>query len=128
MLKQARSNSRQFVWDTMRSVEELGRIRMRAMQACAFVIVALAPLIVRILPKVGIKPLIFVGYLIFASAMWSYASIDLRTDYKHVALLRALQGLGIAPLFVPVSQLAYSFLPKNKNNKASSIHQQAAFL
>jgi DHA2 family multidrug resistance protein len=87
----------------------------------AFVIVALAPLVVRILPKVGIKPMIFTGYVIFAVAMWRYASIDLGTDYKHVALIRALQGLGIAPLFVPVSQLAYSFLPKNKNNKASSL-------
>jgi MFS transporter, DHA2 family, multidrug resistance protein len=87
----------------------------------AFVIVALAPVIVRILPTVGVKPLIFVGYLIFAVAMWRYASIDLSTDYKHVALLRALQGLGIAPLFVPVSQLAYSYLPKHKNNKASSL-------
>jgi DHA2 family multidrug resistance protein len=87
----------------------------------AFVIVALAPLVVSILPKVGVKPMIFVGYVIFAVAMWRYASIDLGTDYKHVALLRALQGLGIAPLFVPVSQLAYSFLPKIKNNKASSI-------
>jgi len=27
-----------------------------------------------------------------------------------------LQGLGIATLFVPVSQLAYSNLPKNQNN------------
>src|SRR5258708_14369700 len=53
--------------------------------------------------------------------MWGYGRIDLGTDYKHVALLRALQGLGIAPLFVPVSPLAYSFLPKNKNNKASSL-------
>src|SRR5258708_8533813 len=53
--------------------------------------------------------------------MWHYASIDLGTDYKHVAVTRAIQGLGIAPLFVPVSQLAYSFLPKNKNNKASSL-------
>jgi DHA2 family multidrug resistance protein len=87
----------------------------------AFVIVALAPLIVRILPRVGIKPLIFVGYVIFAVAMWRYSTIDPGTDYKHVALLRALQGLGIAPLFVPVSQLAYSFLPKSKNNKASSL-------
>ena len=87
----------------------------------AFVIVALAPLVVRILPKVGIKPMIFVGYIIFAIAMWQYARVDLGTDYKHVALFRAVQGLGIAPLFVPVSQLAYSFLPKNKNNKASSI-------
>jgi DHA2 family multidrug resistance protein len=70
---------------------------------------------------VGIKPLIFTGYVIFAIAMWHYASIDLGTDYKHVAVARAIQGLGIAPLFVPVSQLAYSFLPKNKNNKASSL-------
>jgi DHA2 family multidrug resistance protein len=87
----------------------------------AFVIVALAPLIVKILPKVGIKPLIFTGYIIFAMAMWRFASLDLGTDYKHIALTRAIQGLGIAPLFVPVSQLAYSFLPKNKNNKASSL-------
>jgi MFS transporter, DHA2 family, multidrug resistance protein len=87
----------------------------------AFVIVALAPVIVKILPRVGIKPLIFTGYVIFAAAMWHYASIDLGTDYKHVAIARAIQGLGIAPLFVPVSQLAYSFLPKNKNNKASSL-------
>jgi DHA2 family multidrug resistance protein len=87
----------------------------------AFVIVALAPLIVKILPKVGIKPLIFTGYIVFAFAMWRFASIDLGTDYKHIALTRAIQGLGIAPLFVPVSQLAYSFLPKNKNNKASSL-------
>jgi len=87
----------------------------------AMVIVVLAPVIVRILPKAGIKPLIFVGYTIFAIAMWRYASIDLNTDYKHIALLRALQGLGIAPLFIPVSQLAYSYLPKHKNNKASSL-------
>jgi DHA2 family multidrug resistance protein len=87
----------------------------------AFVIVALAPLIVKILPKVGIKALIFTGYIIFAIAMWRFASMDLGADYKHIALTRALQGLGIAPLFVPVSQLAYSFLPKNKNNKASSL-------
>jgi MFS transporter, DHA2 family, multidrug resistance protein len=87
----------------------------------AFVIVALAPLVVRILPKVGVKPMIFFGYVIFGLAMWQYASIDLGTDYRHVAFLRALQGLGIAPLFVPVSQLAYSYLSKSKNNKASSI-------
>ena len=87
----------------------------------AMVIVVLAPVIVRILPKVGVKPLIFIGYAVFAFAMFSYSQIDLGTDYKHVALLRALQGLGIAPLFVPVSQLAYSYLPKHKNNKASSL-------
>jgi DHA2 family multidrug resistance protein len=87
----------------------------------AMVIVVLAPVMVRLLPKVGVKPMIAVGYFIFALSMWYYASFDLGTDYKHEALARALQGLGIAPLFIPVSQLAYSFLPKEKNNKASSL-------
>jgi DHA2 family multidrug resistance protein len=87
----------------------------------AMVIVVLAPVMVRLLPKVGVKPMIAVGYIIFALSMWYYASFDLGTDYKHEAFARAIQGLGIAPLFIPVSQLAYSFLPKDKNNKASSL-------
>jgi len=87
----------------------------------AFVIVMLAPVVVRILPKVGVKRLLGFGYFVFAMAMWYYASFDLATDYRHEAAARALQGLGIATLFVPVSQLAYSNLPKNKNNKASSL-------
>jgi DHA2 family multidrug resistance protein len=87
----------------------------------AAVIVVLAPVMVRLLPKVGVKPMIAAGYCIFALSMWYYASFDLGTDYKHEALARVVQGLGIAPLFIPVSQLAYSFLPKDKNNKASSL-------
>jgi DHA2 family multidrug resistance protein len=87
----------------------------------AFIIVMLAPVVVRILPKVGVKRLLGFGYLVFALAMWYYASFTLATDYRHEALARALQGLGIATLFVPVSQLAYSNLAKSKNNKASSL-------
>jgi len=87
----------------------------------ALVIVVLAPVVVSLLPKFGVRPLIGVGYCIFAIAMWHFASFDLGADYPHFAMARALQGLGIAPLFVPVSQVAYSFLPKNKNNKASSL-------
>ena len=87
----------------------------------AMVIVVLAPVMVRLLPRVGVKPMIAAGYFIFALSMWYYASFNLGTDYKHEAFARAVQGLGIAPLFIPVSQLAYSFLPKEKNNKASSL-------
>src|SRR5712675_20037 len=87
----------------------------------AFVIVMLAPVVVRILPKIGVKRLVGFGFFVFGLAMWYYASFTLATDYRHEALARALQGLGIATLFVPVSQLAYSNLPKHKNNKASSL-------
>jgi MFS transporter, DHA2 family, multidrug resistance protein len=87
----------------------------------AFVIVMLAPVVVRILPKVGVKRLLAFGYFVFGLAMWYFASFTLATDYRHEALARGLQGLGIATLFVPVSQLAYSNIDKNKNNKASSL-------
>ena len=87
----------------------------------AFVIVMLAPLVVRLLPKLGVKNLVGFGFFVFGLAMWYFASFTLGTDYRHEALARALQGLGIATLFVPVSQLAYSNLAKEKNNKASSL-------
>jgi MFS transporter, DHA2 family, multidrug resistance protein len=87
----------------------------------AFVIVMLAPLVVRLLPKLGVPRLVGFGFFVFALAMWYFASFTLATDYRHEALARALQGLGIATLFVPVSQLAYSNLAKDKNNKASSL-------
>jgi len=59
--------------------------------------------------------------VVLGLAMWYFASFNLATDYAREAGARALQGLGLAFLFVPVSQLAYSYLPKNKNNKASSL-------
>jgi DHA2 family multidrug resistance protein len=37
------------------------------------------------------------------------------------AVARAYQSFGYAFMFVPVTQLAYSYLPKNKNNKGSSL-------
>jgi DHA2 family multidrug resistance protein len=44
----------------------------------AMVIVVLAPVMVRLLPKVGVKPMIAVGYFVFALSMWYYASFDPR--------------------------------------------------
>lgn len=87
----------------------------------AMVIVVLAPLVVRVLPRLGVAPLVSFGYAVLGVAMWWFASFDPGTDYLHFALARALQGLGLAAIFVPISQLAYSYIPKAKNNKASSL-------
>jgi len=55
----------------------------------AFVIVMLAPLVVRLLPKLGVKRLVGFGFFVFALAMWYFASFTLATDYRHEALARA---------------------------------------
>jgi DHA2 family multidrug resistance protein len=87
----------------------------------ALVIVVLAPVVVKLLPKVGVMPLLVFGHAVIGVAMWRFASMNLTSDYAHFALIRGLQGLGLAAIFVPVSQLAYSYIPASKNNKASSL-------
>jgi len=87
----------------------------------AMVIVILASVVVQLVKKIPLAWLIGTGYTVLAGATWYYASFTLGTDYRHEAIARALQGLGIALLFVPISQLAYSRLPQGKNNKASSL-------
>src|SRR5258708_34686981 len=87
----------------------------------AMVIVILAPVVVRLVNRIPVARLLAVGFTILGLSMWYFASFNLATNYAREAGARALQGLGIAFLFVPVSQIAYSYLPKNKNNKASSL-------
>lgn len=87
----------------------------------AMVIVVLAPVVVRLVARVPVPYFIGFGFTILGLSMWYFGSFSPETDYSHEALARAVQGFGLAFLFVPTSQLAYSYLPRSKNNKASSL-------
>jgi MFS transporter, DHA2 family, multidrug resistance protein len=89
----------------------------------ALVITVLAPFTARLVQsgKVSPKHLIIFSYAVVACSMWYYGSFTPQTDYFHYALARVIQGFGYAFLFVPVSVMAYSYLPAQKNNKASSL-------
>ena len=87
----------------------------------AMVIVVMAPLVVRMVRQIPASVMIAFGFTVLGLSMWYYCSFNLASDYAHEAWARAVQGFGLAFLFVPTSQLAYSYLPKNKNNKASSL-------
>lgn len=87
----------------------------------ALVVLVMAPIVVRLIPKTGVKKLMVFASIVVGLAMWRYASLDLGSDYNAYMLARVLQGIGLGFFFVPVSSLAYSYLPLSKNNKASSI-------
>jgi DHA2 family multidrug resistance protein len=87
----------------------------------ALVIMAMIPVVVRLLKKFGPRPLIAFGLVVTAYSMWNLSRLDLTIDHATAVRARMLQGFGISFLFVPVSQLAYSYLPADKNNKASSL-------
>src|SRR5262249_45297852 len=87
----------------------------------AAVITLLAPFVVRIVPRIGAPRLLGASFTLAAFAFWYYSGLTLQTDYFHFALARGFQGFAYAFMFVPVSQLAYSYLPQHKNNKGSSL-------
>ena len=87
----------------------------------ALVIVVMAPLVVKFSPKIGAGRMVAFGFLMVAVSMYHFAHFSLAASYKDFALARILQGFGLAFVFVPTAAIAYSDLPPNKNNKASSM-------
>ena len=87
----------------------------------ALVIVTMAPFIVRLTPILGAKRLIIIGFSILAVAVWHLGNLNLDADYGVFARARILQATGLGFLIVPITQVGYSYLPPEKNNKASSL-------
>jgi DHA2 family multidrug resistance protein len=89
----------------------------------AFVITVLAPVGAQLVQRGLIKPrlLLFGAVMVVGISFLHYSHFNLDTDYRHYAWARALQGLGYAFFFVPLSVIAYSQLSPAQNNKASSL-------
>ena len=89
----------------------------------AFVITLLAPVGAQLVQRGIVRPriLLFGAVMVVGLSFLHYSHFNLQTDYRHYALARALQGLGYAFFFVPLSVIAYSQLSPAQNNKASSL-------
>ena len=89
----------------------------------AFVITLLAPVGAQLVQRGIVKPkiLLFGAVMVVGLSFIHYSHLNLDTDYGHYAWARALQGLGYAFFFVPLSVISYSQLSPAQNNKASSL-------
>src|SRR5271154_2758883 len=89
----------------------------------ALVITFLAPVGAQLVQRGLIRPrlLLFGAVMVVGISFIHYSHFNLDTDYAHYALARALQGLGYAFFFVPLSVISYSQLSPEQNNRASSL-------
>lgn len=89
----------------------------------AFVITLLAPVGAQLVQRKIVAPRILLtgAVVVVGISFLHYSHFTLDTDYAHYAWARALQGLGYAFFFVPLTVIAYSELKPGENNKASSL-------
>jgi len=79
------------------------------------------PIAGRVVGKVQPKYLMAIGLSITAASMFYLTGINTQIDFRHLAWIRAFQCIGLPLFFVPLNTIAYSNLPRGKNNNASAM-------
>jgi DHA2 family multidrug resistance protein len=97
----------------------------KVLSPSGLVVMLILPITGLLINKVGPRVLITVGLVVAAASLWLTSQIDLQVDYWTITIYRALQGVGIAFLFVPISTASFSRLPPEKSNAASALFNLA---
>jgi DHA2 family multidrug resistance protein len=79
------------------------------------------PLVGRALPRVQTRYLIAFGFLLLGFSLLYSHGLTPDIDFKTLAMMRAAQTIGLAFLFVPISTITYSTLPKEVNGDAAAL-------
>lgn len=85
-------------------------------------VIFLMPTVGKLVNKVQARYLIAFGMTLTGSGMAMTALFTPQTDYLTFVLMRILQVSGLPFLFVPISTMAFSAIPKEKSNKASALY------
>jgi len=87
-----------------------------------FVVILLIPIITRILPLVPTRYLIATGFTVIGCALLYSSRLVPEIEFYQLALMRAAQTAGLAFLFVPISSIAYSTMPREMNGDAAAMY------
>jgi MFS transporter, DHA2 family, multidrug resistance protein len=71
--------------------------------------------------KIDPRLTVCLGYLVTAIGIYNLTRLDLNTSFATVTLWRALQVIGLAFIFIPISTLNYVGVPPTKTNQISSL-------
>jgi DHA2 family multidrug resistance protein len=86
-----------------------------------FSIMLLMPVVGALVSRADPRPLIALGLVITAAALYRMTAFDLDIDYGTIAWARVYQSAGLAFLFIPINTVAYLGLSPAQSNSASAI-------
>lgn len=87
----------------------------------ALCVIALIPIIGRIMPYVQTRLILTVGFFLLGCSLLYSRNITAGIDFRHLVLLRCAQSAAIGFLFVPTSTLAYLTVPRQLQGDAAAL-------
>ena len=89
------------------------------------VIVVTLPLVGMLMRKTQPRWLVIFGVLISSLGLFYMAKFTLQLDYSTAVWSRVTQSFGLAFLFVPISAMAFAYIPKERTNYATGLFNLA---
>jgi MFS transporter, DHA2 family, multidrug resistance protein len=89
--------------------------------AGGFAIMAVMPIVGRLVNGVDSRWLIAFGLAVSAYGLYRMSHFTLQVDYWTIATDRMIQAAGLGFLFIPINTVAYVGVPPEKNNNASAL-------
>lgn len=79
------------------------------------------PIVGALVSRVDVRKLIAFGLLVCGGALLVFTTIDAQVDYWTLAMIRTLQAMGLAFLFIPINTAAFAGIPMIKSSGASAM-------
>ncbi len=83
--------------------------------------IVIIPIIGRLIKVLETRYIIALGFFIMALGFYYSSKLTLDIDFKTLVFMRSAQTAGLAFLFVPISTMAYSTLPKRLNADGTAL-------
>lgn len=85
-------------------------------------VIVFMPLVGKLIGRIEARYLIVLGLVLMSFGMFHTTELTPDIDYETLVLMRITQVLGLPFLFIPISTLAFSHIPKERSNKASALY------
>jgi len=81
----------------------------------------LLPVVGKLIPKVQARWLVIFGLVVSAAGLFQMAGFNTQIDFRTAVIARLVQSAGLSFLFVPLNTIAFSYIPKERVNRATGM-------
>ncbi|MBF0330968.1 MAG: DHA2 family efflux MFS transporter permease subunit [Candidatus Omnitrophica bacterium] len=94
----------------------------QAIAAGGIAMIFVMPVIGKLVTKVSPKVILLAGLVVCAYSTWILTGINLSTTFEYMVWARALQGVGLGMVFITLTGLTLSSVPKHEMGNATAVY------